>query len=82
MALFGAELSSPVERAMPDLDQEQLSRCVQSLNERERTVVVMTFFDEQTGASVAGFLGTSEANVRVIRHRALHRLRDCMGVAA
>jgi DNA-directed RNA polymerase specialized sigma subunit len=35
---------------------------VQSLKERERTVVVMTFYDEQTGADVAGFLGLSEAN--------------------
>lgn len=41
----------------------------------------MTFYDEQTGADVAGFLGISEANVRVIRHRAIRQLRDCMGVA-
>jgi RNA polymerase sigma-70 factor (ECF subfamily) len=54
---------------------------VQNLKERERTVVVMTFYDEQTGADVAGFLGVSEANVRVIRHRAIHQLRECMGVA-
>ena len=36
--------------------------------------------DERTGADVARFLGVSEANVRVIRHRAMHQLRDCMGV--
>jgi DNA-directed RNA polymerase specialized sigma subunit len=42
----------------------------------------MTFYDEQTGADVARFLGISEANVRVIRHRAIHLLRDCMGGAA
>jgi RNA polymerase sigma-70 factor (ECF subfamily) len=67
---------------MPQLDHEQLTRCVQNLRERERAVVVMTFYDEQTGADVASFLGVSEANVRVIRHRAIHRLRACMGVAA
>jgi DNA-directed RNA polymerase specialized sigma24 family protein len=38
----------------------------------------MSFFDEQTGADVAGFLGVSEANLRVIRHRAIHELRKCM----
>jgi RNA polymerase sigma-70 factor (ECF subfamily) len=54
---------------------------VQSLKERERSIVVMTFYDEQTGADVASFLGVSEANVRVIRHRAIHQLRDCMGVS-
>jgi hypothetical protein len=40
----------------------------------------MTFYDEQTGADVASFLRISEANVRVIRHRANHQLRDCMGL--
>jgi RNA polymerase sigma-70 factor (ECF subfamily) len=79
---FGADLLVPVAPAMPSLDHDQLARCVQNLKERERTVVVMTFYDEQTGADVANFLGVSEANVRVIRHRAIHQLRDCMGVAA
>ena len=77
---FGADLPAMVQPSLASLDQEQLTRCVQSLKERERTVVVMTFYDEQTGADVASFLGVSEANVRVIRHRAIHQLRDCMGV--
>jgi RNA polymerase sigma-70 factor (ECF subfamily) len=79
---FGTDLLAPVQPSPPYLDHEQLTRCVQKLKERERTVVVMTFYDEQTGADVASFLGVSEANVRVIRHRAIHQLRDCMGVAA
>jgi RNA polymerase sigma-70 factor, ECF subfamily len=79
---FGADLLAPVQPSMPHLDYEQLTRCVQNLKERERAVVVMTFYDEQTSADVASFLGVSEANVRVIRHRAIHQLRDCMGVAA
>ncbi|HVB33220.1 MAG TPA: sigma-70 family RNA polymerase sigma factor [Patescibacteria group bacterium] len=82
LALFGADLPAPVQPPMPHLDHEHLARCVQNLKERERTVVVMTFYDEQTGADVAGFLGLSEANVRVIRHRAIHQLRECMGVPA
>lgn len=79
---FGADLPAPVQSFLPHLDHEHLTRCVQNLKERERAVVVMTFYDEQTSADVAGFLGVSEANVRVIRHRAIHQLRDCMGVAA
>ena len=77
---FGADLRVPAQPAMPCLDHDQLARCVQNLKERERAVVVMTFYDEQTGADVASFLGVSEANVRVIRHRAIHQLRECMGV--
>ena len=79
---FGADLLTPSQSPMPSLDHEQLARCVQNLKERERAVVVMTFYDEQAGADVAGFLGVSEANVRVIRHRAIHQLRACMGGAA
>jgi RNA polymerase sigma-70 factor, ECF subfamily len=78
---FGADLPTPVQLAMPCLDHDRLTRCVQNLKERERTVIVMTFYDEQTGADVASFLGVSEANVRVIRHRAIYQLRECMGVA-
>jgi RNA polymerase sigma-70 factor (ECF subfamily) len=78
---FGANLPT-VQLSVPHLDRDQLSRCVQNLRERERTVVVMTFYDEQTSADVANFLGVSEANVRVIRHRAIHQLRECMGVVA
>ena len=42
-------------------------------------MVVLTYYDEQTGAEAAGFLGISEANLRVIRHRAIVQLRACMG---
>jgi RNA polymerase sigma-70 factor, ECF subfamily len=66
---------------MPSLDRDQLAPCVQALKERERSVIVMTFFDEQTGAEAGACLGLSEANVRVIRHRALKQLRACMGVS-
>jgi RNA polymerase sigma-70 factor, ECF subfamily len=77
---FGADLLVPSRPAGPRLDHDLLARCVQSLQERERTVVVMTFYDEQTGSDVARLLGVSEANVRVIRHRAIHQLRKCMRV--
>jgi RNA polymerase sigma-70 factor (ECF subfamily) len=79
---FGAEARAPAHHPAPSLDREQLAECVQRLKERERAVIVMSFYDEQTGADVARFLGVSEANVRVIRHRAIHQLRDCMRAAA
>lgn len=77
LAEFGADLV-PQLPAMPRLDGAQLQRCVQSLKDRERTVVVLTFFDEQTSKEAARSMGTSEANVRVIRHRALKQLQLCM----
>jgi RNA polymerase sigma-70 factor (ECF subfamily) len=81
LAIFGGDLV-PDAPAMPTLDDRQLARCVQGLKERERSVVVMTFYDEHTAAETAGALGISEANVRVIRHRALQQLRVCMGTSA
>ena len=60
----------------PDLDR--LTECLGRLAERERSVVVMTFYQEHSSETVAGALGLSNENVRVIRHRALGRLRKCM----
>jgi RNA polymerase sigma-70 factor, ECF subfamily len=78
LARFGGDLVPDAPR-MPSVGGGHLVRCVQALKERERSVIVMTFYDEQTAGETAGFLGISEANVRVIRHRALQQLRDCMG---
>ena len=78
---FGEALV-PDERKMPHLDGDRLARCVQSLKERERAVVVMTFYDEHTAAESGRALGISEANVRVIRHRAIRQLRVCMESAS
>ena len=77
LELFGAALVR-VPKELPDLDGERLGRCVQALPERERSVIVMTFYDEHTAAQSGKALGLSEANVRVIRHRAIRQLRTCM----
>jgi RNA polymerase sigma-70 factor (ECF subfamily) len=61
------------------LDPDRLAACLEALSERERSVVVMSFFAEKAADEVGAELGISGGNVRVIRHRALGRLRDCMG---
>ena len=76
---LGAQLPAWSEAPVPGLDREQLQRCVQGLAERERTVIVMSFYDERAAPDIADSLGLSQANVRVIRHRAIHQLRRCMG---
>jgi RNA polymerase sigma-70 factor (ECF subfamily) len=63
----------------PRPDTTRLRDCLQRLAERERSVLMLSFFDEQPAQQVAAALGLSEGNVRVIRHRALQRLRDMMG---
>jgi RNA polymerase sigma-70 factor (ECF subfamily) len=66
---------------MPDtlaLDCSRLRECLARLAERERTVLVLTFYAEQPSAEIAARLGTSPDNVRTVRHRAFGRLRDCV----
>jgi RNA polymerase sigma-70 factor (ECF subfamily) len=62
----------------PRLDHERVTRCLDRLSERERAVLLMTFYEEKPAAEVAGLLGLAEGNVRVIRHRGLEHLRDCV----
>ena len=75
---YARDLSRPTTAPSHAVDEARLVRCLERLAERERSVVVLTFYDEQSSDAVASFLGLSTANVRVIRHRALGRLRECM----
>lgn len=61
------------------IDAGRLAGCLQALAERERSVVTLSFLAEKPAEEVAGALGLTAGNVRVIRHRALARLRRCMG---
>jgi RNA polymerase sigma-70 factor (ECF subfamily) len=62
----------------PRLDHERVARCLERLSERERAVLVLSFYDEQPADEVGRSLGLSAGNVRVIRHRGLHNLRRCV----
>lgn len=62
----------------PRLDEERLARCLDGLSERERAVLLMSFYEDRPAGEVAEALGLSAGNVRVIRHRGIERLRDCM----
>lgn len=62
----------------PRLDHERVARCLERLAERERSVLVLSFYDEQPADAVGRSLGLSAGNVRVIRHRGIERLRRCV----
>ena len=57
---------------------DRLAGCLDGLPARERSVILMTFYDETSGDETARTLGLSLGNIRVVRHRALARLRSCM----
>src|SRR5262245_57247760 len=81
LAAFGSALV-PVRPDDAPFDVDRLARCVAALRERERSVVVMTYYDEISAIETGRSLGISEANVRVIRHRAIKQLRACMEATA
>lgn len=60
------------------LDIDRLERCLTRLAERERGVILLTFYAEKTANEVGRELGVKDGHVRVIRHRAIERLRTCM----
>ena len=62
----------------PRLDHARVADCLDRLPERERSVLVMTFYDDQPSDAVAGQLGLTAGNVRVIRHRGIDKLRRCV----
>jgi RNA polymerase sigma-70 factor (ECF subfamily) len=48
------------------------------LSERERRVVHLSFAEWRPSAEIAEQLEVAGGNVRVIRHRALRKLRECI----
>jgi DNA-directed RNA polymerase specialized sigma24 family protein len=77
LSTFADDVPIADPSSAPRLDQARLLRCIGRLAERERSVLVMSP-DGQPAAMVAQELRLSEGNVRVIRHRRLRRLRECM----
>ena len=74
----GRELRPVSETPLEPLDLERLARCLAGLAERERTIVALSFYAERDADAIATELGLNPGNVRVVRHRALARLRSCM----
>ena len=62
----------------PRLDHQRVAECLERLPERERSVLVMSFYDDQSSDVVGRQLGMSAGNVRVIRHRGIDKLRRCV----
>jgi RNA polymerase sigma-70 factor, ECF subfamily len=64
--------------AMSEHDVQRLFLCLRQLPERDHQVIRMTFMEDRDTHEVATRMGLTEGNVRVVRHRALAKLHDCM----
>lgn len=76
---FPLDIMPREEETAEPLDTTRLKACLEALPERERTVLIMTFYDDRPADAVAAELSLSVGNVRVVRHRGLERLRGCLG---
>jgi RNA polymerase sigma-70 factor, ECF subfamily len=78
---YGMEGMDVPPHISSEADRQHLLGCLAKLTERERSVVVLTFCADRPTEDVAREVGLEAGNVRVIRHRALQRLRECLDVA-
>jgi RNA polymerase sigma-70 factor (ECF subfamily) len=60
------------------LDAPRVAACLRALAERDRLVVLLTFYADREAPAIAEDLAVSPGAVRAIRHRAMARLRDCV----
>ena len=80
-ALAARFMDRAVETAPPSmigLDAPRVAACLRALAERDRLVVLLTFYADREAPRIAEELGVSPGAVRAIRHRAMARLRDCV----
>lgn len=80
-ALASQFMTAPLESAPPSLaslDAPRVAACLRTLEERDRLVVVLTFYADLEAPRIAEDLGVTAGVVRTIRHRAMKRLRDCV----
>ena len=59
--------------------QDSLKRAIDKLPERQRIIVTMRYFEEQSSADIAAELGITPVNVRVQLSRALDMLEKLCG---
>jgi RNA polymerase sigma-70 factor, ECF subfamily len=60
------------------IDTNALLRCLTKLDERARSVVLLSFQAERETEEIAKLFDTSSGNIRLVRHRALADLRSCL----
>jgi RNA polymerase sigma-70 factor (ECF subfamily) len=69
------DAASPSDAA---LDAPRVAACLGTLSERDRLVVMLTFYVDADAPRIADDLGLTPGAVRAIRHRAMARLRECV----
>lgn len=74
------EVAEPVAAPADErlVDAERIRPCLASMRDRERTILLLTYYAERSAAEIAAALGMTAGAVRVARHRAVEAMRDCV----
>jgi len=76
-AVSACDVTQPQEVT---LEIMRLEDCLTELSQRARQAVWLSYGELLSHAEVSTRLGISEGNARVLRHRALHSLKQCVSV--
>jgi RNA polymerase sigma-70 factor (ECF subfamily) len=60
------------------IDAARIAPCLAGIAERERTILLLTFYAEKTSDEIGRALGMTAGAVRVCRHRGLASMRTCL----
>lgn len=71
-------LPASYEPSFAGVDRLRLEGCIARLEPRARAVVLESFVEDRSAEEIAEAMSTTAGNVRVLRHRALAALRDCV----
>ena len=77
-AEYGHVATQEPEASAPATDALKLEDCLAQLSQRARDVVRFSYVEALSHVEVAQRLEITETNARVLRHRTLHALRECM----
>ncbi|MDD2372175.1 MAG: sigma-70 family RNA polymerase sigma factor [Syntrophomonadaceae bacterium] len=65
----------PIDVVIFNETQQHLQKALASLSQRERDIIALKFWSGCSNKEIAGIIGISESNSRVILFRAMRRLR-------
>jgi RNA polymerase sigma-70 factor (ECF subfamily) len=74
------EIDVVIEPPEP-VDADRLTEALGTLSERERAVVILSFHEGRSAREIGEAFGLTPGHVRVVRHRALGRLGEILGVS-
>jgi RNA polymerase sigma-70 factor, ECF subfamily len=74
------EVNEPVDLPRDErlFDADRIRPCLASLRERERTILLLTYYVERSATEIAVAMRMTAGAVRVARHRAVAAMRDCL----